>query len=86
LANGVAYGLAAGFWTRDLARVRRLSRGLQAGTVWVNCYRLIHWLAPFGGYKQSGLGRENGIEAMDEFTQIKSIVTDHARPVDPFAA
>jgi aldehyde dehydrogenase (NAD+) len=86
LANGVAYGLAAGFWTRDMARVRRLSCGLQAGTVWVNCYRLIHWLAPFGGYKQSGLGRENGIEAMDEFTQIKSIVTDHARPVDPFAA
>jgi acyl-CoA reductase-like NAD-dependent aldehyde dehydrogenase len=85
LANDVDYGLAAGFWTRDLARVRRVSRRLQAGTVWVNTYRAINMRVPFGGYKKSGLGRENGPEALDEFSQIKSIITDYARAVDPFA-
>lgn len=85
LANGVEYGLAAGFWTRDAARMRRVSRRLQAGTVWINTYRAINLRVPFGGYKQSGLGRENGIEALDEFSQIKSVVTDYGAAVDPFA-
>ncbi|HEV7250210.1 MAG TPA: aldehyde dehydrogenase family protein [Shinella sp.] len=85
MANGVEYGLAAGFWTRDVGRVRRVSRQLQAGTVWVNTYRAINLRVPFGGYKQSGIGRENGVEAMEEFSQIKSIVTEYGPAADPFA-
>lgn len=84
LANSSPYGLAAGFWTRDLARIRRVSRQLQAGTVWVNTYRAINVKVPFGGYKQSGIGRENGLEALDEFSQIKSIVIDHGPARNPF--
>lgn len=85
LANGLEYGLAAGFWTRDYQRIRRVSRRLQAGTVWVNTYRAINQRVPFGGYKQSGLGRENGVEAMHEFSQIKSIVVEHGPVADPFS-
>ncbi|CAH1692028.1 NAD/NADP-dependent betaine aldehyde dehydrogenase [Hyphomicrobiales bacterium] len=85
LANGVEYGLAAGFWTRDAARMRRVSRRLQAGTIWINTYRAINLRVPFGGYKQSGLGRENGIEALEEFSQIKAVVTDYGTAADPFA-
>jgi acyl-CoA reductase-like NAD-dependent aldehyde dehydrogenase len=85
IANGVEYGLAAGFWSRDVGRVRRVSRQLQAGTVWVNTYRAINLRVPFGGYKQSGIGRENGVEAMDEFSQIKSIVVEYGPAADPFA-
>lgn len=85
LANGVDYGLAAGFWTRDVGRIRRVGRRLQAGSVWVNTYRAIDMRVPFGGYKQSGLGRENGPEALDEFTQIKAMVVEHAAAADPFA-
>ncbi|WP_245462099.1 aldehyde dehydrogenase family protein [Shinella sp. JR1-6] len=85
MANGVEYGLAAGFWTRDVGRVRRVSRQLQAGTVWVNTYRAINLRVPFGGYKQSGIGRENGVEAMDEFSQVKAIVVEYGPAADPFA-
>lgn len=85
LANSSEFGLAAGFWTTDMRRARRVSRKLKAGTVWVNTYRAIDVKIPFGGYKQSGLGRENGPEALDEFTQIKSVVTDYAAALDPFA-
>ncbi|WP_113156425.1 aldehyde dehydrogenase family protein [Nitratireductor sp. OM-1] len=85
MANGVEYGLAAGFWSRDVGRVRRVSRQLQAGTVWVNTYRAINLRVPFGGYKQSGIGRENGVEAMDEFSQIKAIVVEYGQAADPFA-
>lgn len=85
LANGLEYGLAAGFWTRDMSRVRRVSRKLQAGSIWVNTYRAINLRVPFGGYKQSGLGRENGVEALDEFSQVKSIVQEYGPAADPFA-
>lgn len=84
LANDSRYGLAAGIWTSDLHRVRRLSRELEAGTVWVNSYRVMDRAVPFGGYKDSGLGRENGVEAMAEFTQLKSVVTDYGRAQSPF--
>lgn len=86
LANSVDYGLAAGLWTDDIRRIHRMSRALQAGTVWVNTYRMIHWRAPFGGYRQSGLGRENGPEALAEFSQIKSIIVEHGPVTDPFGA
>lgn len=73
LANDNEFGLAAGVWTQKLDRAHRLSAQLDAGTVWVNTYRALSPLVPFGGYKSSGLGRENGIHALDEFTSTKSV-------------
>lgn len=73
IANDVRFGLAAAVWTRDIARALRMSERLQAGTVWVNTYRAVSYLAPFGGYKDSGLGRENGIAAIDEYLQTKTV-------------
>lgn len=73
LANDVIYGLAAGLWTQDMRKVFNLSQQLKAGTVWVNTYRMISYMSPFGGYKQSGLGRESGIDAIYEYLQTKSV-------------
>jgi len=73
IGNDTAYGLAAGVWTNDLTRALRMSRRLQAGTVWVNTYRSTSYMTPFGGYKASGLGRENGMEAIKEYLQPKSV-------------
>lgn len=73
LANDVSFGLGAGVWTRDIGRAIRVSEQIQAGTVWVNTYRAISFMSPFGGYKDSGFGRENGIEAIDGYLQTKSI-------------
>ncbi|MDZ5457949.1 aldehyde dehydrogenase [Azohydromonas lata] len=73
IANDVRFGLAAAVWTRDIGRAVRMSERLQAGTVWVNCYRAVSFMAPFGGYKDSGLGRENGIDAIREFLQVKTV-------------
>jgi len=69
IANGVSYGLTAGLWTRDLGRAHRLSAQIKAGTVWVNTYRILHPAVPYGGFKMSGIGRENGPEAIDEYTE-----------------
>lgn len=69
IANGVQYGLTAGMWTRDLGRAHRVSAQIRAGTVWVNTYRIIHPAVPYGGFKISGIGRENGPEAIEEFTE-----------------
>ena len=73
IANDVRFGLAAAVWTRDIERALRMSERLQAGTVWVNTYRAVSFMAPFGGYKDSGLGRENGIDAIRAFLQVKSV-------------
>lgn len=73
IANDVNYGLAAGVWTESLKRATRMSERLEAGTVWVNTYRSTSYTTPFGGYKASGLGRENGLEAIKEYLQVKSV-------------
>lgn len=73
IANDSPYGLAAGIWTRDLQRAITLPRRLEAGTVWVNAYRVVSYMAPFGGVKASGIGRENGMRAVFEYLEEKSI-------------
>ena len=85
LANQTRYGLAAGIWTNDVRRAHRVARRLEAGTVWINTYRALSYASPFGGYKQSGYGREMGPDALREFTQVKSVWVDLAETVpDPF--
>jgi aldehyde dehydrogenase (NAD+) len=73
IANASRYGLAAGLWTRDVQRVFRLTKRLDVGTVWVNAYRTLNWSMPFGGFKASGFGRENGTEGLHEFLQDKAV-------------
>lgn len=76
IANDIPMGLAAGIWTKDVRRAHRVAQKLKAGTVWINTYKIMSAAAPFGGYKQSGIGRENGYEAMREFSQVKSVFVD----------
>jgi acyl-CoA reductase-like NAD-dependent aldehyde dehydrogenase len=71
--NDTTYGLAAAVWTNDVSRAHKVARALKAGTVWVNCYNNIDPISPFGGYKQSGIGRELGKYAIDLYTQVKSV-------------
>lgn len=71
--NDTTYGLAAGVWTNDLKKAHRVAKSLKAGTVWVNCYNCFDPSSPFGGFKQSGYGREGGIHALELYTQIKSV-------------
>lgn len=72
-ANSSEYGLAAGLWTRDIANAHYVANRLRAGTVWVNCYNVFDAASPFGGYKQSGLGREMGSYALNNYTEVKSV-------------
>jgi betaine-aldehyde dehydrogenase len=72
-ANATSFGLAAGVFTRDLARAHRVVAALEAGTCWINAYNVTPVEMPFGGYKQSGLGRENGHAAIEHYTQVKSV-------------
>ena len=71
--NDTTYGLAAAVWTNDVSRAHKVARALKAGTVWVNCYNNIDPISPFGGYKQSGIGRELGRHSIELYTQIKSV-------------
>ena len=73
-ANATDYGLAAGIWTRDISKAHRIAAELKAGTVWINCYNVFDAALPFGGYKQSGWGREMGHEALELYTETKAVV------------
>lgn len=85
IGNDVAYGLAAGVWTQNMRRALTMSERLQAGTVWVNTYRAVSYLSPFGGYKRSGLGRESGQEMIKDYMQVKSVWISTATEVpNPF--
>jgi aldehyde dehydrogenase (NAD+) len=86
LANSVIYGLVAGVWTANIGRAMRMTKALKAGTVWVNTYRAYSFMMPFGGMKMSGIGRENGIEAVHEFLETKSVFlsTSERAPTNPF--
>jgi aldehyde dehydrogenase (NAD+) len=76
IANDTPYGLASGVWTRDLKRAHRFVRDIEAGAVWVNAYRMIHWAAPFGGVKDSGYGRDSGLESLRGYQQTKTAWID----------
>src|SRR3954469_15720563 len=75
-ANDSAYGLAAAVWTKDIKKAHYVARKLQAGTVWINTYNVYDTAAPFGGYKQSGFGREMSVHALEHYTQVKSVWVD----------
>jgi aldehyde dehydrogenase (NAD+) len=85
IGNDIVFGLAAGVWTSDIGRAIRMSEKLKAGTVWVNTYRAVSFMSPFGGYKRSGQGRESGQEAIKEFLQVKSVwIAQHTTAANPF--
>jgi aldehyde dehydrogenase (NAD+) len=86
IGNDIAFGLAAGVWTQNIGRAVRMSKRLKAGTVWVNTYRAISYMMPFGGVKRSGIGRESGIESIRDYLSTKSvwINTSDAAPGNPF--
>jgi aldehyde dehydrogenase (NAD+) len=85
IGNDVVYGLAAGVWTRDMRRALTMAERLQAGTVWINTYRAVSYLSPFGGYKRSGIGRESGQDMIKEYLQVKSVWISTATDVpNPF--
>lgn len=74
-ANDSTYGLAAGIWTQDISRAHRIASELHAGTVWINCYNIFDAALPFGGYKESGWGREMGREVLELYTEVKAVCT-----------
>src|ERR1700730_18277286 len=78
IANDIAYGLGAGVWTQSVRRAHTMAKRIKAGTVWVNTYRAVSFLMPFGGYKASGIGRENGAEAVEAYLQTKSVWINNA--------
>jgi aldehyde dehydrogenase (NAD+) len=77
IGNDILFGLAAGVWTSDIGRALRMSDKLKAGTVWINTYRAVSFMSPFGGYKRSGQGRESGQESIKEFLQLKTVWIAH---------
>jgi phenylacetaldehyde dehydrogenase len=75
VANDSEYGLGAGIWTKDISKAHALAKKLRAGTVWINCYNVFDASLPFGGYKQSGWGREMGAEVLHNYTEVKAVTT-----------
>jgi acyl-CoA reductase-like NAD-dependent aldehyde dehydrogenase len=85
IANDVIYGLAAGIWTSSIRRALELPKRIRAGSVWVNTYRAVSFMAPFGGFKKSGLGRENGQETIQEYMQTKTVwISTASETPNPF--
>ena len=86
MANDVQYGLVGGLWTSDVTRAHRVAAEIQAGLVSVNTFRPTHWMLPYGGYKLSGFGRENGLAALHAYTELKTVVVELSpnTPADPF--
>jgi acyl-CoA reductase-like NAD-dependent aldehyde dehydrogenase len=85
IGNDIRFGLAAGVWTKSLDRAMLMSEKLKAGTVWVNNYRATSFTAPFGGFKESGIGRENGVDAVKEFLEVKTVwISSNLKMPDPF--
>jgi aldehyde dehydrogenase (NAD+) len=72
-ANNTNYGLVAGVWTRDISKAHAIASSVRAGTVWVNCYDVFDAAAPFGGFKQSGIGREMGEYGLHQYTEVKTV-------------
>jgi aldehyde dehydrogenase (NAD+) len=72
-ANDTRFGLGSGVWTRDLSKAHRMAARLRAGSVWVNCYNVFDAALPFGGYRESGYGRESGVQHLEEYLQVKAV-------------
>lgn len=84
LANDTEYGLGSGLWTTNLARAHRVADAIDAGMVWVNCYKRVHPGSPFGGVGRSGYGRDLGVECLDEYTESKSVWINYDAQLPPF--
>ena len=86
MANDTEYGLGSGLWTQDISRAHRVASQIQAGLVAINTFRPVHWMLPYGGFKMSGMGRENGMEVLHDYTEVKTVVVElnDDIPVDPF--
>ena len=76
VANDTSFGLAGSIWTRDIGRALRVAKAVRAGSLAINSNQVIHTKAPFGGYKMSGMGRENGMHAFESYTQVKNVYVD----------
>ncbi|MGI2327935.1 aldehyde dehydrogenase [Planococcus sp. YIM B11945] len=86
IANNSQYGLTAGLWTNDVRKAHRVADAIRAGIVWINTYRKVLWQVPYGGFKMSGYGRENGLEVMELYTEAKTVMMDiNTSRVDPYA-